>query len=227
LALAEGKKDDAHKIVNQVLAATPRNVEAWLLSADLHSLQGNDDQAGAAYNQVLQIQPDNVSAYMRRAWLQANAGKFEAAQEDVNAVRRVAPGNVLGTYGQAVLLFRWGKPGPALEAVQQILRVAPDHLPSVLLAAMLCFQLDAPQQAQGHINSSSTAIPAMSTHASCWSPFCSSKIRASAPCRQLEPALKLAPQDSQCWPWPARRTCRRASCQGDGIPPAGFRACAG
>lgn len=152
LAVAERKLDQAIKLVDSVVARTPKDLDAWLVLGDVHRLQANNDKAAAAYSQALQIQPENLTVLLRRATVLADAGKFAAAQADINGARKLNPNNPIVDYTQALLFFRLRKPQPALEAAQKVLRVAPDHMPSLLLAGLLHYSLNALAQAERHLN---------------------------------------------------------------------------
>jgi len=93
LALAQADLRKANDLVDRVIAADPRNVEAWLLRSDIRYVEKNIGEALAACSTAVEVQPDRVIALLRRASLLAEKGDFDAAQADVDAARTVAPGN--------------------------------------------------------------------------------------------------------------------------------------
>lgn len=66
---AEGRIDSARQILNQMLAADERNVEARALLASLEHTAGNWEAAAVQYRKVLELQPRNILALNNLAYL--------------------------------------------------------------------------------------------------------------------------------------------------------------
>lgn len=141
----------AAALIEQVLAADPRDLDALRLKGDLLRLQGKHDAAQRVYRQILQWRPDNVQARIDVANLLLQGGHVAAARTEVEAARNSAPNSLLALHALALLDFREGKYKAALDSLERVLRAAPGYPPSTLLMGNVQMALGAPQQAEQYL----------------------------------------------------------------------------
>ena len=131
----------ANRIVDEVLAQSPKLPDALSLKADL--LLAQNDTAGGItlLKQVIESQPNNVQAHFNLASQLIQGQKYDEAQSAINAMKRAVPGDVRSSYLQALLAYRQGDAAKTRDAALQVLKVAPDHVPSIFLAGVADYRL--------------------------------------------------------------------------------------
>ncbi|HUC10376.1 MAG TPA: XrtA/PEP-CTERM system TPR-repeat protein PrsT [Stellaceae bacterium] len=92
----------ANRLLDQVLAANPRSVEALQVKGELARSQGDTQAAMNDFDTALKIDPQNVAARLSRADLNITAGKFKAADEDLLPILKANPGNFMANYLHAL-----------------------------------------------------------------------------------------------------------------------------
>jgi cellulose synthase operon protein C len=92
----------ANKLLDEVLAANPRAVEALEVKGELARANGDVQAAKNDFDAALRIDPQNPAARLSRASLNIAQGKYEAADEDLNPILKTNPNNFMANYLQAV-----------------------------------------------------------------------------------------------------------------------------
>ncbi len=114
--LAASKPADANKLLDTVLAADPRSVEALQVEGEIARMQGDTQAAMRHFDAALQIDPKNVPTLLSRASLNIAEGKYKAADEDLDPILKASPDGFMANYLRA------------LEDVKQQQYAAADHL---------------------------------------------------------------------------------------------------
>jgi putative PEP-CTERM system TPR-repeat lipoprotein len=151
IAMMENDPDGAMRLVEQAIAANPKDPDVWFFKGSLLRAQNKNDEALAAYGQTITFKPDHLNARLERANMEIAAGKYDAAKADIDAARKAAPAGLQVTYTQALLDFTQGKHAAARDSLQKILTKAPEHLPTVLLAGAVELNLGSLPQAEMHL----------------------------------------------------------------------------
>lgn len=96
--LARSKPAQAGQLLDEVLAANPKSVEALLVKGELARAQGKTQAAMSQFDAALQIDPKNLPARLGRASLNIAEGKYKAADEDLDPILKAAPDNFMANY---------------------------------------------------------------------------------------------------------------------------------
>ncbi|MBV8740002.1 MAG: PEP-CTERM system TPR-repeat protein PrsT [Alphaproteobacteria bacterium] len=100
--IAASSPAQANKLLDEVLAANPRAVEALEIKGELARAKGDLQAAKSDFDAALQIDPQNVATRLSRASLNIAQGKYEAADEDLNPILKANPNNFMANYLRAV-----------------------------------------------------------------------------------------------------------------------------
>lgn len=135
LRLVQGQRDEAQKIVNEILAKDSMNTEALLKRAGLKIDNADYDGAIADLRTALNNSPESVPAKMLMATAFERKGDIDFARAQL--VQAVAEsGNAAGpTNLYAQFLIRRGEPARAEQALNDSLAKAPGNLDSLKLLA--------------------------------------------------------------------------------------------
>ena len=99
----------SNKLLDQVVAADPRSIEALLIKGDLARSQGDSIAAMSLFEAALKIDPKNVSARLSRASLNVAQANYKAADEDLVPILKANPDNFMVNYLRAVELAKQQK----------------------------------------------------------------------------------------------------------------------
>ena len=100
--IAASNPAQANKLLDEVLAAIPRAVEALEVKGELARAEGDLQAAKSDFDAALQIDPQNVTTRLSRASLNITQGKYEAVDEDLNPILKANPNNFMANYLRAV-----------------------------------------------------------------------------------------------------------------------------
>lgn len=139
LAATGNDMASAHRYVQQALAASPENPQAWMAKGDLAF--DNNDFAGAeaAYEKVLGFKdPDwlpqeHFYTLARLANAQAQQNELKKALASIQTLEKMSPDQPYPHYLNAVVLYKQGHLEDAVTELQQVLKVAPDDAQAQLL----------------------------------------------------------------------------------------------
>ncbi len=107
--LAATDPAEANKLLDQVLAADPRSVEALLIKGELARIQGHPKAALSRFDAALAIDPKNLAVRLSRASLNIAEANYPAADADLNAILKGAPNNFMANYLRALELAKQQK----------------------------------------------------------------------------------------------------------------------
>ena len=148
--VAAAKRDtaDAYKLVDEVLAATPSNADAWLVKGDFLRGESKMAEAGAAIQQSLKLRPAHVSALLSMALLNLQARKTADARAAIDQAAKIAPAAPTVHYARALLFLHERNYSDCRDELQYVFRFIPDHMPSILLSGALFNATGQLEQAQ-------------------------------------------------------------------------------
>lgn len=88
-----GRRQEAQKYIDKVLAIDPQNAEAYCLRGDIHRTASRDGEkmAFADYNRAVEYNPEHERARRGRGEIYKNRQKFAAAQRDFDKVLQLNP----------------------------------------------------------------------------------------------------------------------------------------
>jgi putative PEP-CTERM system TPR-repeat lipoprotein len=133
LASASNNQDAAGQYVEQALAASPENPQAWIAKGDLAFDAGQLAEAEAAYQKVLGIsKPDwlpqeHFYTLLRLASAQAQQDKFDPALANIQTLEKMAPDQAYPHYLHAVVLYKQGHLDDAVSQLQLVLKDVPNN----------------------------------------------------------------------------------------------------
>ena len=151
--LAAGEQDwkRSAEAVEAALAASPLNIEALILKADLLSAQGQNEAATKAYGAAIEAFPGAIPARLGLIGHLMRQRAIEPAAAEVAALEKLAPKDPRTLFTKATLLLEQRKWKEAREVMQHVLKVFPDHVPALTMAGMAAFETGAYAEAESHL----------------------------------------------------------------------------
>lgn len=146
VALADGHLDLGAQLIDQAIASSPDNVEAWTMNAYLRR-QRKQDGALEAFAKAIELDPENIPVRMSVVSMHMSRGDLEDAENALGEARKFAPRSALVAYMAALMEFRKGNHPEASRSIRTVLQVLPDDLPSLALAGVIELAMGAPAQA--------------------------------------------------------------------------------
>lgn len=151
VAAAKPDLPEAMRLVDELLAESPLQVEALTFKGDLLAAQNKTSDAEKAYEKALGIDPAYVQAHTALISLLVRTRSLDKAKQQVAQLKKVAPKNLVTSYLEALVLYNQNEIQAAKAVTAEILKVAPDHLPSLLLAGAIAHDLGAYSQAEDYL----------------------------------------------------------------------------
>lgn len=138
LAANQRRFGDAAALVEQVIAASPANAQAWQQKGDLQMLsKGDATGAVSAYRKALEHDPKHVGALSNLLATLILQRDLKGATEQFTLLQKALPNNPQTTVFEAQLALLDNKPQRAKQLIDMVLRVAPDNLKVLQLAASI------------------------------------------------------------------------------------------
>lgn len=139
--LASDAKDTATagRYIQQALAASPENPQAWVAKADLAFDGGDYPGAESDYEKVLGFKnpdwlpQDAFYARVRLADAQVRQKKYDQALANIATLEKMSPGQPYTHYLHAVVLYEQGHLEDAVSQLQLVLKASPDNVPAQIL----------------------------------------------------------------------------------------------
>lgn len=127
LAVADGKFDDAKKLVNEVLATEPENIEALMQRARFALRDRDHGAAIADLRVVLKLSPDSVPALNLMAGAQLQANAPDLALEHYDRALSFEAGNGEALLRSAELLMQQGQAERGEQRLKELLARYPGN----------------------------------------------------------------------------------------------------
>jgi putative PEP-CTERM system TPR-repeat lipoprotein len=193
LDVADRKFESASVLVDRAIEASPKNVDAWLMRADLNRLLNRDSVP--AYRRVIELDPKNVLARINLISMQIAVGDYDEARELLDQVNQFSPNNAVAKYLEGLIEFRTGNYVSARTLAVKALKIAPYHRASLLLAGASEYALGNFAEAQSYLGRFVERVPE-NLYARELLISSLSKIGQTSRAREtLRPGLEKAPDD--------------------------------
>jgi len=152
LKLAQKDLDGALALLDDTLAAEPRNEAAALLKGQLLQAGRRDlDGALAVFRKLLADHPKSVQAHVATINVLREKGLADEAKAQLAELVKVSPNHVETLYLQAQQRFAEGKAAEALEIAERLLKAMPENPRALLLAGAIEHQQRAYVKAEAHL----------------------------------------------------------------------------
>jgi tetratricopeptide (TPR) repeat protein len=129
IALMQKREADAHKLVDEVLKANPRDNDALQMRGELSLAHGDSTGAIADLRAVLRDQPRSVSANGLLARALFEHGDVGLAEEPLRTAVAIAPNDVQVQLMLSQVLLRLQRPEQAVTVLEEAVRRVPDADP--------------------------------------------------------------------------------------------------
>jgi putative PEP-CTERM system TPR-repeat lipoprotein len=193
LALARNELDKAESATDQFLPRFPNNVDALLISAELHRKNRETTKAAERFAQAMKLEPENFRAVLGHATVMIAADDIAQAKADLDRADGIQKDLVLTHYLRGVIAFRERTWDVATEHLHKVLSTAPDHLQSQLLMGVISFTKGNLQITEEYL---SNVVNAMPTNAQAVKVLAATRIKQREPQKAievLEPFVRTAP----------------------------------
>ena len=160
LTAADGDLAGALTQLQQLVAAQPKDAEAWVLLGHLLAHQQTDPaQALAAYRQALVLQPSHVGANGALVSMLLARNDLAGARQQFAQMQQQLPRHPRTLQLEGELALAQGDLPKAQALFQQLLRALPDHPQVLQSAAVVELRLNAPAQAEQLLNKAMALTP--------------------------------------------------------------------
>ena len=129
IALMQQREADAHKLVDEVLKANPRDTDGLQLRGELSLAHGDSTGAIADFRAVLRDQPRSVGANSLLARALFEHGDVALAEEPLRTAAAVAPNDVQVHLMLSQVLLRLQRPEQAVTELEDAVQRVPDSDP--------------------------------------------------------------------------------------------------
>lgn len=124
---ASGDKDEARKIVDSVLKASPKNPKALLVRANIFITQGDYNSAVSDLRTIIHNQPQSIEAHRLLAEVLALQGYNDLAIETLNQLIDIDPANAEALARLAQLYSQNGDNKQALKVLASVTKAYPEY----------------------------------------------------------------------------------------------------
>lgn len=158
----QGDIDGALAMVDDVIAKSPKNHEAWKLKGDLLLFAKNQPgDALAAYRKTVEFRPDFMAGHAAVTTILLQKGDLTGATAQIEQLKKFALNHPQTKYLEAQLAFQKKDFKLAKDLVQQVLRVAPTNVQGLQLAGAVELQLNSLPSAEGYLSRAVQAAPTL------------------------------------------------------------------
>lgn len=145
MLFGQGRWDDARRLLGEVLTRSPRDVEAWILLAELDFRQGDLIRALTASGNAARLNPNSPQALdvlgrVHRANADAllAVGRLEDARATLLDALRLAPRDAELQLAAGKLDCAHGRAQSGLERVEEAARLGPEFIEANEIARRIC-----------------------------------------------------------------------------------------
>ncbi len=140
----------AMRLVDEVLARVPDDVDALTLKADMLVARRQSDAAQALYAKALALKPADIAAHSGLLAHSLAGNDLEAAATQLEAMKKARPTHPRTRYFDARLALQRGDLKAAASQAQQLLKIAPEHPEILYLVGTVAMQTGEMQMAEQH-----------------------------------------------------------------------------
>lgn len=152
--------DAAMAVVDEVIAQSPKSLEAWKLKADLLRYVKNQlPEALAAYRKTLELKPDYLPSHVAVITSLLQKGDLAEAEKQIGQLKKFAANHPQTKFLEAQLALQKKDFKLARDLVQQVLKVAPGNVLALQLAGAVELQLNSLVQAESDLSKALQGAP--------------------------------------------------------------------
>ena len=151
----------ARTMIDDILAKSPKNANAWLFKADLLRAEGNTVDAIAAYEKGIELRPQALTAYAALIMIHLRERKPELAAKQLDAMQKVAGKHPLTFYMQGLTAYGRKDIPAARSAVDNLLKIQPENAQGLQLAGLIAYESRADIQAQEYLRKALQKAPGL------------------------------------------------------------------
>ncbi|MEZ0123292.1 MAG: XrtA/PEP-CTERM system TPR-repeat protein PrsT [Candidatus Reddybacter sp.] len=146
LRSAQGKSDEAQKLLTQVLESNPEHVPAWQQLATLEQQQGNFEAALAAHSKAIEYSKHNSLDIAQRALVYIQLNRLDEAKKDL-AQAKVKNSPIID-FTSGVIAILENRLEDAKESLQKVLNDIPNHMPATFYLGLASYKNGELEQAK-------------------------------------------------------------------------------
>jgi cellulose synthase operon protein C len=152
--------DGAMALVDEVIAKSPKDYEAWKLKGDLLRISRDKlTDALAAYRKAVESKPDFLAAHSAVVTVLLQQGNLTEAAAQVAQIVKFAPNHPQTKYLEAQLAYQKKDFKLARDQAQLVLKATPNNVQGLLLAGAIELQLNSLLQAEAYLSKAVQAEP--------------------------------------------------------------------
>ncbi len=198
----EGDDAKARSILDEALARSPDDVEAWMLRAGIELRAGDHEAAIEAYRRAWNQGRDvnrirSVKARLGLVQAFMAAGRLDEALPHVEALLKQLPNHPLPHFLRGQIAYQKEDLVLARDQLLQVVRVQPRHAPSHLLLGAIAYRQGELAQAETHLQEYLVAVP---KDVQARKLLAATRLRMNTPglaLKTLEPILEKVASDPQ------------------------------
>ncbi len=193
---AQQDLEGAQALVDEVIAKSPQNLEAWKLKGDILLYAKNQPlEALAAYRKAVESKPDFLPGQAAITTLLLQEGKLGEAATQIESIKKFAAQHPQTKFLEAQLAFQKKDIKTARDLLQQVLKANPGNVQALQLAGAVEVQLGAWLPAQANLSRALQLAPELTVARRL---LVVSYLRSGQPAKALEallPGLSREPID--------------------------------
>jgi putative PEP-CTERM system TPR-repeat lipoprotein len=195
LAVADNDMQKALALVDALVAAAPKEIEALILKSDVQAAMGQRDAAIHTLEGAAGVRPDSAPVRWALIVAYVNSGQIKEAREQLTEVRKLAPENPRTWYTEALLAYSQGELAAARTAVDRAKHLAPDYVPALFLSGLIDIKLQAWPAAEAALRTVVAKIPDDESARQALALVFVRRGKAVQALDALDPLLRRAPSD--------------------------------
>jgi putative PEP-CTERM system TPR-repeat lipoprotein len=188
--------DGAQALINQIIAKSPADFDAWKLRGDIYWIaQANGPAAIDAYGKAIALKPDFLACRNALFSLYLQQANYAAATAQLDEMKKLAANHPQTQFLAALLAYQKKDVKTANDLSQAVLKMMPNHIGSLQLAGATELDLNHLLQAQTYLSKALELRPALPTARRL---LVLANLRLGQPAKALEvllPALDQTPTD--------------------------------
>lgn len=196
LALAENDMPRALQLVDALLAASPGEIEAFLLKSDVQAAMGQREDSIRTLERAAGVKPDSAPVRWALIVSYVNAGRLKEAKEQLVEVKKLAPDHPRTWYADALLAYSQSEFATARTAVERAKHFAPDYLPALYLSGLIDIKLQSWPAAEAALRAVVARLPDDPSARQALAQVFVRRGKAAQALDTLEPLLRRSPNDA-------------------------------
>jgi putative PEP-CTERM system TPR-repeat lipoprotein len=161
LKIADRDMEGARAIIDDALAKSPGNADAWQFKADLLRVSGDMAEALAAYRKALELNPKALNAHAASVMIHLRQQKPDMASSQLEAMQKAAAKHPLTLYMQGLVAYG-RKDLPAVRsAMEALLKQQPNNPQGLQLAGIVAYESRSDIQAQEYLSKALQSAPGL------------------------------------------------------------------